>query len=502
MLTIFVALVLLIGTLVFTADAQRLVLDPIERMMSMVEEVSKDPLRPITWQHQEGSGEYETRLLESTIDKITGLLRIGFGEAGARIISENLSAESGSKINPLIPGLRIYAFFGFCDIHHFEEVLEKLEKEIMTFVNTIAAIVHNRVHGWLGQSNKNLGNAFLVVWRIGDEKTLMQMLTGGSIYERQKSMSVKKVAQKDDVAAQQEVDLRRVAGADMLADRALVGYLKIIAEINRDMGILSYRKHARLVDHDHEFKVRMGFGLHAGWAIEGAVGSIQKVDATYLSPHVNMAARLETSSKQYGVPLLLSERVYEVMSSVAKEKCRRLDIVTVKGSEFPIGIYTYDCLQDQVFPSKTRSGAKYLAASQNDNSEIGSEGNINTNADVKHTNSESSEDPLKSATQENYFAVASDSSADIFARDSDLLALRKHVTKEFEVTFQSAVDEYIAGKWLIAKPLFEKANALMLEAAPSLGGDGPSQTLLRYMEARHFDSASVDWKGYRPLTSK
>ena len=36
-------------------------------------------------------------------------------------------------------------------------------------------------------------------------------------------------------------------------------------------------------------QVRMGFGLHAGWAIEGAVGSLQKVDATYLSPHVNMA---------------------------------------------------------------------------------------------------------------------------------------------------------------------------------------------------------------------
>jgi class 3 adenylate cyclase len=51
----------------------------------------------------------------------------------------------------------------------------------------------------------------------------------------------------------------------------------------------------------------MGFGLHAGWGIEGAVGSLQKVDATYLSPHVNMAARLETSSKQYGVPLLASQ---------------------------------------------------------------------------------------------------------------------------------------------------------------------------------------------------
>jgi class 3 adenylate cyclase len=35
----------------------------------------------------------------------------------------------------------------------------------------------------------------------------------------------------------------------------------------------------------------MAFGLHAGWAIEGAVGSSHKIDATYLSPHVNLAAR-------------------------------------------------------------------------------------------------------------------------------------------------------------------------------------------------------------------
>jgi len=98
------------------------------------------------------------------------------------------------------------------------------------------------------------------------------------------------------------VDLRRVPGVDVLADHALIGYLKIIAEINRNRNILKYRQEPRLTDNGHhEFKVRMGFGLHAGWAIEGAVGSIQKVDATYLSPHVNMAARLETSSRQYGV---------------------------------------------------------------------------------------------------------------------------------------------------------------------------------------------------------
>ena len=44
-------------------------------------------------------------------------------------------------------------------------------------------------------------------------------------------------------------------------------------------------------------QVRLGFGLHYGWAVEGAIGSVHKIDASYLSPHVNMAARLEASKK-------------------------------------------------------------------------------------------------------------------------------------------------------------------------------------------------------------
>ena len=41
----------------------------------------------------------------------------------------------------------------------------------------------------------------------------------------------------------------------------------------------------------------MGFGLHVGWAIEGAIGSNYKIDASYLSPNVNLASRLEAACK-------------------------------------------------------------------------------------------------------------------------------------------------------------------------------------------------------------
>ena len=187
--------------------------------------------------------------------------------------------------------------------------------------------------------NKNLGNAFVVVWRIGDEDSLLGQtapvgrapvlesnlssrrphrrsstrasFSDGSVTHHPTSSVESVDDQQMSIARKkrlgQALDLRRVPGTDLLADRALIAYLKVIAEINRNRQVLIYRSDPRLTQYDsQQYKVRMGFGLHVGWAIEGAVGSLHKVDATYLSPHVNMAARLESSSRQYGVPLLLS----------------------------------------------------------------------------------------------------------------------------------------------------------------------------------------------------
>lgn len=46
----------------------------------------------------------------------------------------------------------------------------------------------------------------------------------------------------------------------------------------------------------------------------------------------------------------------DLLSSVGQATMRRLDIVTVKGSEVPTGIYTYDALQEQVFVEDKQQG--------------------------------------------------------------------------------------------------------------------------------------------------
>jgi hypothetical protein len=84
------------------------------------------------------------------------------------------------------------------------------------------------------------------------------------------------------------------------------------------------------------FEVRLKAGLHTGWVIEGAVGSTHKIDASYLSPHVNMTARIETASFQFGVPILLSEVFYGLLPKDTQQGLRKLDRVLVKGSKQPM----------------------------------------------------------------------------------------------------------------------------------------------------------------------
>lgn len=61
---------------------------------------------------------------------------------------------------------------------------------------------------------------------------------------------------------------------DCAADNALYAFMKIVVDIENSnkTGVLArYTTHPKLLERFPQgFKVKMGFGLHHGWAIEGA----------------------------------------------------------------------------------------------------------------------------------------------------------------------------------------------------------------------------------------
>lgn len=74
---------------------------------------------------------------------------------------------------------------------------------------------------------------------------------------------------------------------------AVFSFIKMIAEIARSQNLQKYKNNEKLKKRIKNYEgVKMGFGLHVGWAIEGPIGSEFKIDASYLGANVNMSGRL------------------------------------------------------------------------------------------------------------------------------------------------------------------------------------------------------------------
>lgn len=71
---------------------------------------------------------------------------------------------------------------------------------------------------------------------------------------------------------------------------------------------------------------------------QGAIGSNFKIDASYLSPNVNMASRLEAATKQFGSTILISGLLRKELTNKCRKHLRHIDTVTVKGSIEPVGM--------------------------------------------------------------------------------------------------------------------------------------------------------------------
>ena len=118
----------------------------------------------------------ETAMLESTLSKIGALLALGFGEAGSEIIAKNMA--KGGDVNPMLPGNKLMSIFGFCDIRNFTDATEVLQEGVMLFVNEIGEICHGIVDRYSGAANKNIGDAFLLVWKLEPRDQIYDPETG------------------------------------------------------------------------------------------------------------------------------------------------------------------------------------------------------------------------------------------------------------------------------------------------------------------------------------
>lgn len=112
-------------------------------------------------------------------------------------------------------------------------------------------------------------------------------------------------------------DVQAIKGlrVSQLADMAVISFLLLISGLKRNRKMMKYKKHGGLNNRLPGYEVKLGLGMHLGYAIEGAIGSYYKIDASYLSPNVRMSERLEGATKTYGVPILISGSLWDYLST-------------------------------------------------------------------------------------------------------------------------------------------------------------------------------------------
>ena len=339
-----------------------------------------------------------------------------------------------------------------------------------------------------------------------------------------------------------------------VAEHALSSFLLTLLQLSTSPALHKWRTHPQLAS--HHMSLQFAIGLHAGWAIEGAIGSSHKIDASYLSPNVNLSSRLSMLCHHYRLPLLFSSSFYALLGVDIQKRCRRVDVVSVKGSRKPVGIYTFDVDFGEVDEMERarveewmKEGGPTSGVAVGSSSAVGGSGSKPTsrahesydermrrrqvkeiddimrqlNRITKRKTSRAVAPPspgsaLSSDEDEEGHshsragrrasapsvpsALSRSSSSSNLTNHSPLLpslpdllaALQSHLPAAFIPLYNAACSCYLDGDW-------RSAGRLLVRVLTLRSGDGPSQLLLKVMAKEGF-RAPTGWKGYRVLTKK
>ena len=119
-------------------------------------------------------------------------------------------------------------------------------------------------------------------------------------------------------------------GAPLDDEDQVANATKAVLEMRLALGELNERLREEGLD-----QINTGAGINTGLCVVGNFGSSNRFDYSVLGDSVNLAARLESSCKEYDTDLIISEH-----SLLDDYEYEFLDEVTVKGKSEPVKIYT------------------------------------------------------------------------------------------------------------------------------------------------------------------
>ncbi len=201
----------------------------------------------------------------------------------------------------------------FSDIRSFTDISESMEPaELMEFLNTFLQFMSEPIQMNHGFVDKFIGDAIMALF--------------------------------DQPGKPDAIEARDAVRSGLEMQASLVRFNKLRAKQNYP-------------------PTNIGIGVHSGPVVIGTLGSDSRMDSTVLGDAVNLASRLEGLTKNYRLPMLVSEDSKNLISHLEEFNWRLLDWITVKGKSEPVRIYeVFNQYSDKFYENKAKAASIFEEA--------------------------------------------------------------------------------------------------------------------------------------------
>jgi len=331
-LTVFVTVVLALGALLLSHDTTELVVQPMERMISVARRILDNPLVPYDASAEEeatNSGGFETNRLVAVLLNVPRLLKVAFGHAGASALVAGLTqsgeldlASSGRLSDAVLLHVR------FPSLACLSTVLRGSSGPV---INGLMSMIHADGVAHSAAVLESRADSCLLVWElverdVSDEEaraTIRHYATPGGLLEgpEQLAVSKRRILRQRAVAAALSCGSHIIMRCKAFAaggGRPRPGAATPLARASPDAALAAAAMMGR------SFAPQAFCSLHTGRLCTAPVGSVHQVALVACGVAGEQARLASAAAARLGHPLVVTAQAFEAMGTRLRAELRPL----------------------------------------------------------------------------------------------------------------------------------------------------------------------------------